>query len=310
MKTASPVLGFNNNVRHRGKEFHIQTEDSGLKRPHIITHLFVDGGRILKSTKVTYKDLLDQENVQELVRQKMKEQHRAMFVLLKEGTFDALVFTEETTERMDLPPAGESSFALDSSPVLVAEIALDSTSSLPAESPSVSDLGGANDAPSVGYKPIPLARQPGLELEIPVHAPRVSLELDLSGMKKVDREKKMEVLPARPPEKPGPPKKPGSPEMPGPPKKQSVEASSTELPAAELSEIPVEVSYQEQTPSPVESFDVDLGSMGAKGTEVRERPPAIPLSYENKPNVSLFGGTEDQSIDEAILEYISSKPDA
>ena len=115
MKTASPVLGFNNNVRHRGKEFHIQTEDSGLKRPHIITHLFVDGGRILKSTKVTYKDLLDQENVQELVRQKMKEQHRAMFVLLKEGTFDALVFTEETTERMDLPPAGESSFALDSS---------------------------------------------------------------------------------------------------------------------------------------------------------------------------------------------------
>ena len=47
MKYVSPQLGFNNNVRHKGRVFHIQTEDSGIKHPHIITHLFADGGRIL-----------------------------------------------------------------------------------------------------------------------------------------------------------------------------------------------------------------------------------------------------------------------
>ena len=49
MKAPSPLLGYNNNVRHKGRVFHIQTEDSGVNHPHIITHLFADGGRILKS---------------------------------------------------------------------------------------------------------------------------------------------------------------------------------------------------------------------------------------------------------------------
>jgi hypothetical protein len=30
-KYPSPLLGYNNNVRHKGKVFHIQTEDSGVK---------------------------------------------------------------------------------------------------------------------------------------------------------------------------------------------------------------------------------------------------------------------------------------
>ena len=51
MKAPSPLLGFNNNFKHKGSVYHIQTEDSGIKHPHIITHLFADGGRILKSIK-------------------------------------------------------------------------------------------------------------------------------------------------------------------------------------------------------------------------------------------------------------------
>ena len=47
-------VGFNNNVKYGGNVFHIQTEDSGLDRPHIITHLFADGGRIIKSNKRSY----------------------------------------------------------------------------------------------------------------------------------------------------------------------------------------------------------------------------------------------------------------
>ena len=42
------IPGFNHNIKHKGRIYHIQTEDSGPKNPHIITHLFV-GGNVLAS---------------------------------------------------------------------------------------------------------------------------------------------------------------------------------------------------------------------------------------------------------------------
>ena len=83
MKHISPQLGFNNNVRHRGRVFHIQTEDSGIKHPHIITHLFADGGRILKTQKVSYAEFLGEEELAKKVRSLMQEQHKAMFMALR-----------------------------------------------------------------------------------------------------------------------------------------------------------------------------------------------------------------------------------
>jgi hypothetical protein len=90
-KFQSPLLGYNNNVRHRGRVFHIQTEDSGVNHPHIITHLFMDGGRILKSVKKSYAEHVGTDNMSETVRVMMKEQHKAMFIALRDGQFDALV---------------------------------------------------------------------------------------------------------------------------------------------------------------------------------------------------------------------------
>jgi hypothetical protein len=43
--------------------FHIQTEDSGIRHPHVITHLFADGGRILKTTKTSYAEHIGQERL-------------------------------------------------------------------------------------------------------------------------------------------------------------------------------------------------------------------------------------------------------
>src|SRR5439155_4569342 len=37
---AKAQLGFNNNVQWAGATYHVQTEDSGIDRPHIMTHLF------------------------------------------------------------------------------------------------------------------------------------------------------------------------------------------------------------------------------------------------------------------------------
>lgn len=90
-KAQSPLLGFNNNVKHRGRVFHIQTEDSGIKYPHVITHLFADGGRILKSVKTSYAEYLDSPDLQDTVRDLMKEQHKSMFIALRDGQFDDLL---------------------------------------------------------------------------------------------------------------------------------------------------------------------------------------------------------------------------
>ncbi len=124
-KFQSPLLGYNNNVRHRGRVFHIQTEDSGVNHPHIITHLFMDGGRILKSVKKSYAEHVGSDNMSETVRVLMKEQHKAMFIALRDGQFDELAFgtkkqsgavgavavTPPRASEVILPPAAKADVA-------------------------------------------------------------------------------------------------------------------------------------------------------------------------------------------------------
>lgn len=88
-------MGFNNNIRFRDQVFHVQTEDSGLDQPHIITHLFADGGRVVKSHKRSYADQVKRANVAEHVRALMKAQHLEMVGLLREGRFDGILAGRE-----------------------------------------------------------------------------------------------------------------------------------------------------------------------------------------------------------------------
>ncbi|MBL8951228.1 MAG: hypothetical protein JNK82_10655 [Myxococcaceae bacterium] len=81
------VTGFNHNIKHKGKVYHVQTEDSGVSNPHIITHLFV-GGNILASKKTSYADIVKAENLPELVKEMMEEQHKEMLRNLIGGTYD------------------------------------------------------------------------------------------------------------------------------------------------------------------------------------------------------------------------------
>src|SRR5262249_39038908 len=56
-------VGFNNNLKYKGAVYHVQTEDSGLDKPHVITHLFADGGRIIKSYKRSYAGEVSRDDV-------------------------------------------------------------------------------------------------------------------------------------------------------------------------------------------------------------------------------------------------------
>jgi hypothetical protein len=84
-------MGYNNNIKYRDLVFHVQTEDSGLDQPHIITHLFADGGRVIKSHKRSYAENVARADVAEFVRGLMKGQHLEMVKALREGRFDAVI---------------------------------------------------------------------------------------------------------------------------------------------------------------------------------------------------------------------------
>ncbi len=84
----SPLVGYNTNVRHKGNLYHIQTEDSGVKRPHVITQLFADGGRIIASEKTSYEEHLGGDNISAVVKKLMQEQHKRVFIALRDGLYD------------------------------------------------------------------------------------------------------------------------------------------------------------------------------------------------------------------------------
>lgn len=84
------VVGFNHNFRYKGEIYHVQTEDGGRKSPNIITLLY-KGGNILASRKTSYADICKVDNLELVVEELMKEQHKEMLRQLKSGEFDAVI---------------------------------------------------------------------------------------------------------------------------------------------------------------------------------------------------------------------------
>lgn len=81
------LIGKNSNIVHKGRVYHIQTEDSGKSRPHIITLLY-EGGNIISSRKTGYADIVHSENMEDTVKALMEEQHSRMITALKAGAFE------------------------------------------------------------------------------------------------------------------------------------------------------------------------------------------------------------------------------
>jgi len=114
-----PLLGFNNNVRHNGRVFHIQTEDSGTKYCRVVTHLFADGGRILRTIRTDYSQQLGTAEFSEAIRRLMKDQHRSMFAALRAGEFDESIRSVfEVTQTL---PQAVSELPASQKPVLHAD---------------------------------------------------------------------------------------------------------------------------------------------------------------------------------------------
>ncbi len=71
------IPGYNHNIKYGDKIYHVQTEDSGVENPHIITHLFL-GGNIVESRKTSYADFVKSSRLKEMLVELMQDQHKAM----------------------------------------------------------------------------------------------------------------------------------------------------------------------------------------------------------------------------------------
>ncbi len=82
-RARSPVLGYNHNLRHGGRVFHVQTEDSGQGYARLYTHLFYQG-TILSSKKQEY----DPASPEDVVRAAMQKLHKLMIMELTHAEHD------------------------------------------------------------------------------------------------------------------------------------------------------------------------------------------------------------------------------
>ena len=110
------VVGFNHNFKYRGDVYHVQTEDGGLNTTNIITLLY-KGGTILARQKTSYSDIAKVDNLEQVVEELMKEQHKNMLKRLKSGDFDDVIDKmlkggkpepEETVSEVHEPAGGEA----------------------------------------------------------------------------------------------------------------------------------------------------------------------------------------------------------
>jgi hypothetical protein len=145
MAAQSPLVGYNTNVRHKGKLYHIQTEDSGVSHPHVITHLFADGGRIIASRKTGYAEHLGAKELASIVKKLMQEQHKSMFIELRDCVYD--------TE----PPPAQAEVA--NKPAEAANKQAPAQAAKPAEpAPQPAAAARPPRLPSVANIPAPLGR--------------------------------------------------------------------------------------------------------------------------------------------------------
>src|SRR6188768_2697277 len=147
----SPVLGYNHNLRHGGRVFHVQTEDSGQAYARLHTHLFYEG-TILSTKKQEY----DPSSSEDSVRALMQQLHKAMIKELTHGEHDARIgaFFIARGEPPTLAPAAPAAAAASAAPPAAVE---KTAAQDPPEPPAAPPTPAPAARPSATPAPTPIA---------------------------------------------------------------------------------------------------------------------------------------------------------
>jgi hypothetical protein len=81
------ITGFNTDVKHKNRVFHIQTEDKGEGNPCVESLVYV-GGEILATKRTSYAEVIEAGRDDHAVQDLMEQQHRTMIAAIQRGRFD------------------------------------------------------------------------------------------------------------------------------------------------------------------------------------------------------------------------------
>lgn len=81
------ITGYNTEIKHRGRLFHVQTEDKGRSNP-VIESLIYIGGEILDSIRSSYKDKSSGDFGRDQILALMEKQHQDVLGNIKVGKYD------------------------------------------------------------------------------------------------------------------------------------------------------------------------------------------------------------------------------
>jgi hypothetical protein len=81
------ITGFNTDIKHASRVFHVQTEDKGEENPYVESLVYV-GGEIIASKKTPYTESPKNGGGQKAVQELMESQHRKMIAAIQRGRFD------------------------------------------------------------------------------------------------------------------------------------------------------------------------------------------------------------------------------
>ncbi|HUP62669.1 MAG TPA: hypothetical protein VNA69_19870 [Thermoanaerobaculia bacterium] len=121
------ITGFNTDIKHNEKVYHVQTEDKGASNPYIESLVYV-GGEILASKKTSYAEQLKSGVDEKWIGGLMEQQHRTMIAAIKRGRFDQPAdVTKSTTPRPGATLAQEAGDIVSPAPAAAAAVDEDKT---------------------------------------------------------------------------------------------------------------------------------------------------------------------------------------
>lgn len=84
------ITGFNTDVTHEGRVYHVQTEDRGTENPCLESLVYV-GGTIIAKKRTSYKDELGKGATEDMIASRLKRQHQVIIAAIKAGRIEDLV---------------------------------------------------------------------------------------------------------------------------------------------------------------------------------------------------------------------------
>ncbi len=163
-----PVVGINSNVEVEGETFHMQTEDLAPRLPHLVTHVFGEGGRVVKRVKVDYSLHLDKPHLRAGLTRALRIFHRKVILNLQRQRLSSIppaICLRPSFPPLAAPPAleGEAPAHSERRPTLAPLSRVPSLKESSAVLWERAVASAAKDLLPEGSSPSPLGREPAEE---------------------------------------------------------------------------------------------------------------------------------------------------